>query len=142
MRTARSFPPARNLAGGFRSVTLLLVNRREFPQITWHSRTPVLYSHTSGRRLVMEIPWRTMIWQQFGAAIDTLDDMLLACPDVLWRERLWDNPSAPPELAEFWYRVYHALFWLDLYLTGAEEGFSPPAPFTLIEQDENGPLPE
>ena len=90
----------------------------------------------------MEVPWRIMIWQQFGAAIDTLDDMLLACPDSLWRERLWDNPSAPPELAEFWYRVYHALFWLDLYLTGTEEGFVPPAPFTLIEQDENGPLPE
>ncbi|MBZ0302447.1 MAG: DinB family protein, partial [Anaerolineae bacterium] len=34
------------------------------------------------------------------------------------------------------------LFWLDLYLTGAEEGFLPPAPFELIEQDDDGPLPE
>ena len=90
----------------------------------------------------MNVPWRTIIWQQFGAAIDTLDDMLRACPDELWRERLWDHPSAPLEIAEFWYRVYHALFWLDLYLTGAEEGFVPPVPFTLIEQDEDGPVPE
>jgi hypothetical protein len=90
----------------------------------------------------MNVPWRTIIWQQFGAAIDTLDDMLRACPGELWRERLWDHPSAPPEIAEFWYRVYHALFWLDLYLTGAEEGFVPPVPFTLIEQDEAGPVPE
>ena len=90
----------------------------------------------------MNIPWRTIIWQQFGAAIDTLDDMLRACPNALWSEPLWEDPSARPEIAQFWYRVYHALFWLDLYLTGAEEGFTPPAPFTLIEQDENGPIPE
>ena len=89
----------------------------------------------------MNIPWKTILWQQFGAAIDTLDDMLRACPDELWRERLWDNPSARPEYAQFWYRVYHALFWLDLYLTGAEEGFAPPVPFALIEMAEDD-LPE
>src|SRR4026207_1095928 len=90
----------------------------------------------------MNVPWKTIVWSQFGASIDTLHDMLRACPDALWRERLWDTPSARPEYAEFWYLVYHALFWLDLYLTGAEEGFVPPAPFTLIEQDEEGPMPE
>jgi hypothetical protein len=90
----------------------------------------------------MTIPWRTIIWQQLGAAIDTLDIMLHACPDELWCARLWNNPSERPEYSQYWYRVYHALFWLDLYLTGAEEGFTPPEPFTLIEQDEHGPLPE
>ena len=91
----------------------------------------------------MNIPWRTIIWQQFGAAIDDLDNALRACPDELWRARLWDDPSNQRFfLPEFWYVVYHALFWLDLYLTGTEEGFAPPAPFMLIEQDENGPLPE
>jgi hypothetical protein len=85
----------------------------------------------------MNIPWKTIIWSQFGAAIDTLDDMLRACPDELWRESLWDNSSGRPEYAEFWYRVYHALFWLDLYLTGAEEGFLPPSPFELIEMKED-----
>ena len=91
----------------------------------------------------MNIPWRTIIWQQFGAAIDNLDNALRACPDELWRARLWDNPSEERFfLPEYWYIVYHALFWLDLYLTGAEEGFAPPALFTLIEQNEDGPLPE
>ena len=27
--------------------------------------------------------------------------------------------------AEFWYVIYHALFWLDLYLEGSAEGFAP-----------------
>ena len=90
----------------------------------------------------MNIPWKTIIWQQFGAAIDMLDNALRACPDELWRERLWDNSSERPEYSQFWYVGYHALFWLDLYLTGTEEGFAPPAPFTLIEQDAEGPLPD
>lgn len=90
----------------------------------------------------MEIPWRTIIWQQFGAAIDMLDNALRECPDDLWCEPLWDTHAARPEYAQFWYLAYHALFWLDLYLTGTEDGFVPPAPFALIEQDEDGPLPE
>ena len=91
----------------------------------------------------MNLPWRTIIWQQFGAAIDDLDNALRACPEALWRARLWDNPAEDKFfLPEYWYIVYHALFWLDLYLTGAEEGFVPPAPFALIEQDEDGPIPE
>ena len=91
----------------------------------------------------LDTPWRTIIWQQFGAAIDDLDNALRACPEELWRARLWDDPSQEKFfLPEYWYVVYHALFWLDLYLTGAEEGFVPPAPFALIEQDENGPIPE
>jgi len=52
------------------------------------------------------------------------------------------TPRSDRGFPSFWYVVYHALFWLDLYLSGAEEGFTPPAPFTLIEQDEDGPLPE
>ena len=91
----------------------------------------------------MNNPWRTIIWQQFGAAIDDLDNALRACPDELWRARLWDDPADEKFfLPEYWYVAYHALFWLDLYLTGAEEGFVPPAPFALIEQDDNGPIPE
>jgi hypothetical protein len=41
----------------------------------------------------------------------------------------------------FWYLGYHALFWLDLYLTGAEEGFAPPAPFDLVEMEPDESLP-
>jgi hypothetical protein len=87
--------------------------------------------------------WKTIIWQQFGAAIDDLDNALRACPDELWQARLWSEPSREKFfLPEYWYIVYHTLFWIDLYLTGAEEGFVPPSPFALIEQNEEGPLPE
>lgn len=91
----------------------------------------------------MNIPWKTIIWQQFGAAIDDLENALQACPDALWQAKLWHEPELEKFfLPEFWYVVYHSLFWLDLYLTGAEEGFLPPEPFLLVEQHDEGPLPE
>jgi len=78
--------------------------------------------------------WRTILWSQFGAAIDMLDNALLACPDEVWSDR--------SQRLEFWYVVYHTLFWLDLYLSGSVEGFAPPAPFALEELDPAGLLPE
>jgi len=89
----------------------------------------------------MDATWRTILWQQFGATIDMLENAVRACPDDLWRVRLWDDAELP-ESAAFWYVVYHTLFWLDLYLSGAVEGFVPPAPFTLDELDPAGVLPE
>lgn len=88
--------------------------------------------------------WRTLLWAQFGAAIDMLDNALVACPDSLWRQRLWRGPSdqpLPPGFAEFWSVAYHALFWLDLYLSDSGEGFTPPAPFGLEELDPDGAVP-
>ena len=89
----------------------------------------------------MDNSWQTAVAQQFGAAIDMLEKVLVACPDELWRVRLWDDPQLPRS-AEFWYVVYHTLFWLDLYLSGSVEGFMPPAPFTLDELDPAGIIPE
>jgi uncharacterized damage-inducible protein DinB len=76
----------------------------------------------------MDPLWRTALWQQFGAAIDMLENALLACPSTHWHERLWSDPE-DPEYAAFWSITYHTLLWLDLYLTGSHEGFAPPAPF-------------
>lgn len=91
----------------------------------------------------MDSFWRTVLWKQFGAAIDMLDNAVVACPDSLWRQPVWPDPSVPSERAEFWFIAYHAVFWLDLYLFGSEEGFAPPAPYTLVEQDDSaGPLPD
>jgi hypothetical protein len=87
----------------------------------------------------MDSFWRTLLWKQFGGSIDTLDNALVACPSSLWRESVWENPRGR---VEFWYVAYHALFWLDLYLFGSEEGFAPPAPFTLDELDPTGVVPE
>lgn len=89
----------------------------------------------------MDMSWKASVWRQFGAAIDMLDNALRACPDELWQERLYDERSVQPEFAEFWYVVYHTLFWLDFYLSDSPEGFAPPAPFTLSEL-EAGLLPE
>ena len=85
-------------------------------------------------RLDVDTDWKAGLWHQFGAAIDMLDNALLACPDELWSDR-----SRRPE---FWYLVYHTLFWLDLYLSGSVDGFAPPAPYTLDELDPAGLLPE
>lgn len=73
----------------------------------------------------MDSIWKEAVWGQFGAAIDMLENAIVACPESLWNDR-----SRQPE---FWQLAYHTLFWLDLYLTDGLEGFAPPAPFTLSE---------
>src|SRR5262245_16632926 len=73
------------------------------------------------------------LWHQFGAAIDMLENAIRSCPDEIWSDR-----SRKPE---YWYLVYHTLFWLDLYLHGSRERFAPPAPYTLDELDPAGVMP-
>jgi hypothetical protein len=94
----------------------------------------------------VETSWSAVLWRQFGAAIDTLDNALAACPAALWTRRLWPNPPPPwfpPQFAEFWYVAFHALVWLDLYLAGVpEEDFAPPAPFARGVLDSVEALPE
>lgn len=90
----------------------------------------------------MDGVWKTIIGRQFDAAIETLENALCACPDDLWDACLWTAPAQRSEFSEFWYVAYHTLFWLDLYLSGAVEGFTPPPPFTLDELDPAGLLPE
>jgi uncharacterized damage-inducible protein DinB len=85
--------------------------------------------------------WKTILWQQFGAAIDMLENAMRACPD-----KLWSDPSAPPasvsrNVVGFWYVAYHTLFFLDFYLSECAKGFTPPAPFTLDELNPAGLLP-
>jgi len=94
---------------------------------------------------LMENSWRTVLWLQFGAAIDMLENAMVACPASLWNQRLWSTPSDHPQMSEdatFWSITYHTLFWLDLYLTGSHEGFAPPAPFTLNALDPASDFPE
>ena len=89
--------------------------------------------------------WRHALWQQFGAAIDTLDNAIQACPDALWNEPIWIDYSehpVPDGYTAFWNITHHTLFWLDLYLFGTEVGFMPPPPFTLGELDPAGVVPD
>ena len=73
------------------------------------------------------------IWSQFSAAIDTLENAINTCPDSLWGDRSKHH--------EYWYMVFHTLFWLDYYLSESHTDFRPPAPFGLEEMDPAGVLP-
>src|SRR3989442_9885866 len=44
----------------------------------------------------MDPLWRTALWQQFGGAIDMLENDLLACPSTHWHGRIWSDHSDHP----------------------------------------------
>jgi hypothetical protein len=77
---------------------------------------------------------KNIVWHQFGAAVDMLENAINACPDALWGNKI--------DFPEFWYIAFHALFYLDLYLSETDKGFIPPPPFTTDEMDERGLLPD
>jgi hypothetical protein len=77
---------------------------------------------------------KQILWSQFGTSIDMLENALKACPDNLWSDQT--------QQSEFWYLVYHTIFWLDFYLSDSPDEFIPPKPFTLSELDPEGLLPE
>lgn len=93
----------------------------------------------------METWWSAALVRQFSAAIDMLENALVACPAALWTARLWPDPPPPwfpAEFSEFWYVTFHTLVWLDLYGAGLpEEEFAPPAPFAPGELDSIAALP-
>ena len=73
---------------------------------------------------------KEIIWRQFGASIDMLENAIELCPS-----ECWNNDK------KFWYIAYHSLFWLDYYLTLDPKKFEPPSPYTLSEFDPNGAMP-
>ena len=83
-------------------------------------------------KLIMDISiLKPILWQQFGAAVDMLENAIAACP-----EKLWDGES------KFWHKAYHTVFFLDYYLCESPDNFMPPAPFSLSEFDAKGTMPE
>jgi hypothetical protein len=83
---------------------------------------------------VLDSDYKMVLWQQFGASIDMLENAINACPEKVWGNKF--------EFSEFWYISYHTLFWLDYYLSDDPENFLPPEPFTLGEFDPSGLFPE
>ena len=67
---------------------------------------------------------------QLGAAVNMLESVVHACPDDTW--------SQPSSATPFSRLCYHTTFWLDVYLSGDLDGFSPPAPFDRSELDPEG----
>jgi len=86
--------------------------------------------------------WKEILWHQFGAAIETLQNALNACPEELWRARLWRESEVKPEFTEFWYVAFHAIFWLDYYCSESADEFNVPPPFTHSELEMDAVLPE
>jgi hypothetical protein len=90
----------------------------------------------------MSPSWKETLWLQFGAAIETLQNALDACPEDLWQARLWRAPDTRPEFTEFWYVAYHAIFWLDYYCSESADEFTAPPLFTLSELEMDGAMPD
>jgi hypothetical protein len=50
----------------------------------------------------MDLTFKTALRQQFGAAIDMLENAVRACPDEPWQVRLWGERIHQAGLGEFW----------------------------------------
>lgn len=77
----------------------------------------------------MNFNWQDSVWQQYGAAIDMLDEAIGFCPDQLWTTVVWKD-GEDARYGQFWCVAFHTLCWMELFLTGSEEGFVPPPPFS------------
>lgn len=77
-----------------------------------------------------------ILWMQFGAALQMLENTIRACP-----LEVWNSENQEPQ---YWYIAYHTLFWTDYYAseTPDETEFKPPVPFTTSEFDDEGLMPE
>ncbi|MFD2100402.1 DinB family protein [Flagellimonas iocasae] len=71
---------------------------------------------------------KSILWSQFGASIDMLQNAISLCP-----EDIWDNEE------KFWYNAYHCIFFLDYYLTPDPVNFTPPLPFDESEFEDRMP---
>ncbi|KQS27015.1 DinB family protein [Dyadobacter sp. Leaf189] len=66
------------------------------------------------------------LWQQFGAAINTLGNAIEHCPEAVWQSK-----------KRFFYIAYHSIVLADYYLTiPAPEEFHSVLPFSFTEPDE------
>ena len=77
---------------------------------------------------------KPILWQQFGGAINMLENAIVACPIEVWANDKHEF--------DFWYNAYHTIFWLDFYLSDSRESFVPTEPFGVTDLDPSGLLPE
>ncbi len=81
-----------------------------------------------------EAAWKRAVRTQFGAALESLERAIAACPELLWNARR-EDAGAFGDMAS------HTLFWADYYLSAQPEGFAPQKPFGFEEFDHDGLLP-
>ena len=60
---------------------------------------------------------KPLLWQQFGGAIDMLENAITACPDDVWASENWQF--------DFWYNAFHTIFYLNFNASDSEESFTP-----------------
>ena len=77
---------------------------------------------------------KEILWQQFGASIDSLDKAIDHCPDEHWTD--------DTKYYQIWYISFHTIFWLDYYLSAPSDDFAPPELFSMSEMDPEGIIPE
>lgn len=90
----------------------------------------------------MDQVWKDAVWKQFGAAIDMLEAAMRDCPDHVWSEAAERPAWKADGVVGFWYVAFHALWWLDFYLTEDRDNFQPPAPYNCDEMSTDFLLPE
>jgi hypothetical protein len=69
-------------------------------------------------------PVNDAVWQQYGGAIDMLDNALAACPDELWTEPVWEVSAAsewPTDASALWSVAAHTVRWLERNLAAVPE---------------------
>jgi hypothetical protein len=71
----------------------------------------------------MDKSTKKIVWNQFGASIDMLINVVLNCPDNYFEQNL-----------RFYYIAFHSTIFLDYYLTIPPKDFFPSLPFTQKEQ--------
>lgn len=77
----------------------------------------------------MDNSLNSLIWLQFGAALDMLENAIRKCPEDLWTR------------SNYCYISFHTIFFTDYYLcdTPLEDDYQPPAPFSKYEFIDGAP---
>lgn len=70
----------------------------------------------------------SVLWINFGAAIDMLRNAIVMCPDALWQKQ-----------QSFYYLSFHTTIFLDYYLTFPVALFRPVLPYVLIDPNDLPP---
>jgi hypothetical protein len=64
------------------------------------------------------------LWKNFAAVIDMLKNIIVICPEKIWREE-----------RKIFYMTYHTMIFLDYYLTNPVKDFRPDLSFTIGDPD-------
>ncbi|MEO8512772.1 MAG: DinB family protein [Ignavibacteria bacterium] len=88
------------------------------------------------------------LWKQFGAALDMFENAISKCPEHLWT---YNYSTGKDTLhakhideirGNYWYIIFHTLFFIDYYLDMDPDSFKMPEPFNIKEEEIDEVMPE